>query len=308
MDSRQYGTIALFVGLAAAWGSSFVAINAGLEYFPPILYAALRFELAALVMLVYTIVRANRLRPNGLAEWLHILTSGIFIYGGYHALLFVGQQYVTSAVAAILVSTAPILTIGFAHVLLADERVAVAGILGIVVSFVGVALVARPDISGVLSGGSQGELLIVAAAVSTAIGSVFVQRYPVDLSLESRQAWAMVLGAIELQAISLGRSESIASIQWSPEAIGVLAYLVVVPTVIGFLAYFALLDRLGSIETNLIEYVTPVFAALIGWLWLGEEIDTMSLLGFLVILFGFALLKYETLRGEFLQCCRFLSS
>lgn len=299
--------LALFVGLAAVWGSSFVAIKAGLEYFPPLLYAALRFELAAIAMFAYAAVRADRWLPRGRTEWLHVVTSGAFVYGAYHAFLFVGQQHVSSAVAAIVVCTAPVLTIGFARLFLANERLAAAGIAGLLVSFIGVFLVARPDPGALLSGGSRGEILILAAAASTALGSVLVQRYPVDLPLETRQAWAMALGAVVLHTMSLARSESLASVEWSPEAIGALAYLVLLPSIAGFLAYFALLDRMGSIQTNLVEYLTPIFAAVVGWLWLGEGLDALTLLGFLVIVLGFALIKQATLRAELPRLRRLLS-
>ena len=299
--------VALFVGLAAVWGSSFVAIKAGLESFPPLLYAALRFELAALVMFVYAFVRADRLLPSGKSEWLSVLTSGVFIYGAYHAFLFVGQQYVSSAVAAVLVCTAPILTIGFARVFLATERLAAAGVLGILVSFLGVFVVARPDPNALLSGGSYGELLILIAAASTALGSVLVQRFSTALAVESRQAWAMAVGALLLQAMSLTRGESVTSVQWTGEAIGALVYLVFVPSIGGFLAYFILLDQIGSIRTNLVEYVTPLFAALVGWLWLGEGIDSLTLLGFLIIAVGFALIQQRTLRTKLPQLHRLRS-
>lgn len=299
--------LALFVGLAAVWGSSFVAITAGLEYFPPLLCAALRFDLAALAMFAYVAVRADRWLPNNRTEWLSIATSGVFIYGVYHAFLFVGQQYVSSAVAAILVCTAPVLTIGFARVFLANERLAGVGIAGLLVSFLGVLLVARPDLTTVLSGGSHGEMLVLVAAISTALGAVLTQRYPTNLPLETQQAWAMGLGAIVLHAMSLARSESVASIQWTPEAIAILSYLVFVPSIVGFLAYFTLLDRLGSIETNLVEYLTPIVAAVVGWLWLGETIDALTLLGFLVIVVGFVLIKQATLRAEFPRLQRLFS-
>lgn len=300
------GTVVLFVALAAAWGSSFVAITAGLEQFPPVLFAALRFELAALCMFGYAAVHADRWVPTDRAEWLHVLASGLFVYGAYHALLFVGQQYVSSAIAAILVCTAPVLTIGFARVLLANERLAAAGISGVLLSFLGVWFVARPD-AGLSVGGSRGELLVLAAAAATALGSVLVQRYPATLPLASRQAWAMGFGAVVLQALSLARGESISGVQWTAEAIGVLAYLVVVPSVAGFLVYFTLLERVGSIETNLVEYVTPIFAALLGWLALGETLDTSALLGFCLIAAGFLVVKRETVRARLSRPLRTVS-
>jgi drug/metabolite transporter (DMT)-like permease len=75
----------LFVVLAAIWGSAFTAIKIGLDYFPPVMYAAFRYELATPIMIGYMLVSADRWRPRTTGEWLNIVASGVFIYAGYHA-------------------------------------------------------------------------------------------------------------------------------------------------------------------------------------------------------------------------------
>jgi len=77
-----------------------------------------------------------------------------------------------------------------------------------------------------------------------------------------------------------------------------LAYLALAASAGGFLIYFDLLDRLGPIEINLVSYVAPVFAALAGFLFLGELIDLPTVAGFLVILTGFVLIKRRAIREE----------
>jgi drug/metabolite transporter (DMT)-like permease len=288
----------MFVILAAIWGSAFAAIKIGLEYFPPVLFAALRYDFATLTMIGYMILSTERWRPRTASEWLNIVTSGVFIYAGYHAFLFVGEQYTTSTVAAIIVSIIPVLTVGFARILLPSERLTVIGLCGVSISFVGVILVIGPTSLSALDLASRGELLILACAISYALGSVFTQRYQVTLPMASRQAWAMGIGAGLLHLTSGMLGESMAGIDWTPEAISVLLYLVAGPSVIGFLLYFDLHDRLGSIEANLIAYADPVFAAVFGWVLLGERMSVLTALGFLVIFFGFLLVKRDEFRDE----------
>ena len=266
------------------------------------MYAAFRYELATLIMIGYMLVSADRWRPRTTGEWLNIVASGVFIYAGYHAFLFVGQQYTTSTVAAIIVSIIPVLTVGFARVFLPSERLTVVGLPGVGLSFGGVILVIGPSSLGAVEFTSRGELLILACAVSYALGSVVTQRYQISLSLATRQAWAMGLGAGLLHLTSGALGESTAAVHWTPEAVGVLVYLVVGPSVIGFLLYFILHDRLGSIEANLIAYADPVFAAVFGWVLLGERTGVLTAIGFLVIFVGFLLVK----RDEFVDELRVL--
>ena len=67
---------------------------------------------------------------------------------------------------------------------------------------------------------------------------------------------------------------------------------------VGVMLYFALLDRLGPVEINLVSYVVPVFAAIVGWLLLGEGVDAGMLVGFLLIVASFAVIKRRRLATE----------
>ena len=68
--------------------------------------------------------------------------------------------------------------------------------------------------------------------------------------------------------------------------------------IIGFVVYFTLLDRFGPLEVNLVTYLNPVVAVIVGWLLLGEPVLPSALVGFGVILFGFVLLREKELAAE----------
>lgn len=107
----------------------------------------------------------------------------------------------------------------------------------------------------------------------------------------------MLGGAILMHGLSLGLGETVSGVP-SPEAAAALLYLAVVSSALGFLIYFYLLDRLGAIEINLVSYVAPMFAALAGFVFLGERIDAPTVGGFAIILFGFVLIKRRAIRHE----------
>lgn len=298
----RYRAFASFLVLSALWGTSFVAVEAGLPHIPPVLFAALRYDLAGLLLLAYVGFKAQqsgRWRPRGRTEWLPVAVGGATFIAAHHAFMFVGQQYTTSAVAAVIISLDPILTTVFARVLLPSERLGRVGTLGLLVGLAGVAVVASPDPSTLLAPGIVGKGLILLAAASFALGAVLLRRTDSDLPPVPQQAWMMLLGAGLLHGISAALpGESISAIEWTPTAMLALAYLAPVAGCLGFLIYFDLLDSLGPVEINLVGYVAPIFAAFGGWLLLSETIDPSTTVGFAIIVVGFALVKHDALADD----------
>ncbi|MFO7925846.1 MAG: DMT family transporter [Halobacteriota archaeon] len=299
----RYRNLLLFLTLAAVWGSAFMAIKAGVGgpdapayfYDAPVLFAAVRFDIAGVIMLAYAVWVADRWLPSERNEWATIGVGAVLIISGYHALLFVGQRGTTSAAAAVIVSLSPVLTTAFARAFLPEERLTVVGIVGMVLGLVGVVVLSRPDPANLIS--SRFEALVFAAALCFALGSVLTRRLDSELATETMEAWSMIGGAILMHATSLGLGETVSGIPDTGET-AALAYLAIVSSALGFLIYFELLDRLGPIEINLVSYVAPIFAALTGFLFLGEYIGAPTVAGFVIILVGFVLVKHRAIQSE----------
>ena len=287
----------LFLLLSFLWGTSFMAIKLGVEFMPPVLFAAVRYDIAGVLMLGYVAATAGEWRPRSRADWLTVLVGATLIIALYNAFLFIGQQGVTSGVAAILIAMNPILATGFSRILLPQERLGGLETVGLLLGFLGVGLVARPESTGSLAADLLAPAFVLLAAACVALGSVVVQRVDSDIGTEGMVAWSTALGALLLHALSVGLpSESVADVTVTPAAIAAVVYLAVFASAIGYVVYFDLLDRLGAIEINLVSYAVPVFAALSGWLVLDESVTASALAGFGVIFAGFVLLKQATIR------------
>ncbi|MEF8785505.1 MAG: EamA family transporter [Haloarculaceae archaeon] len=289
----------LFLGLAIAWGSAFTAIKAGLEFFPPVLFAAFRYDIAGLLMLGYAMYATDQWLPHSRDEWVLVGIGGTLMIAAYHAFLFIGEQGTTSAAAAIIVSLSPILTTGFARAFLPDERLTVLGMVGLLIGFVGVGILSNPDPNNLLNTQTISMFLVFLAAASFALGSVLTRRVDGELPIETMEAWSMLIGAALMHGASITLAESVSDVQWTGEAILSLLYLVVVASALGFLIYFDLLNRLGPIEINLVSYAAPVVAAVTGLLFLNETPTAGTVVGFLLILVGFLLLKRNAISAEF---------
>ncbi|MDS0292581.1 DMT family transporter [Halogeometricum luteum] len=287
----------LFLALACFWGTSFVAIETGLEYFPPVLFAGVRYVLAGLVILAYAVATTDRWIPRTRAEWLSAGVAGLFVIAAYHALAYLGQMHVSAPVAAVVVSLSPVLTAVFAAAMLDESLDAVAGV-GFLLGVLGVVIVANPDPANFLSSNLLGIVLVLLGAASFALGSVLTAPLRTTLPTESMQAWAMLIGAAVLLAVSAARGESVAAVELTLPALVSLGYLTLVSGVVSYLIYFALLDRVGATEINLVGYLQPVAAAVTGWALFGQVVDATTLAGFLVIFVGFGLVTRETLRAR----------
>ena len=302
----QYRNAGLFLTLCLIWGTTFVAISAGLLHFPPVLFAAFRYDLAAILLLAYVHQVEEVWRPRGRNEWAEVTVGAVFLIAAYHAFLFTGQQYTTAATAAIIVSLTPILAAGFSRVVVPKYSLTPIGVVGLLCGVAGVVVIARPDPSNVLSSDAVATGLIFCAASAMALGSVLSRQIDTSLPTLTMQAWAMLGGAILMHAVSISMAEPIDTGAWThPEAIGSLAFLVLISSVLGFFLYFTLLENLGPVELNMVSYVAPAIAAVVGWLYLGEEIYLSTIFGFALIALGFILTKRRfvaqklvTLRNE----------
>ena len=303
----RYRNVGLFLFLAAVWGSAFMAIKAGLPFFPPVLFAAVRFDVAGVVMLAYAAVVVDDPVPRSRVEWVTVVAGAAFMIAGYHALLFVGEQGTTSAAAAVIVSLSPVLTTGFARLFLPRERLSVVGLAGLALGLLGVAVLAfgfdglvavvtAP--SAFLTTDVVSKGLVLGATLSFAFGSVVTGRLDHGLDIEVMEAWSMLLGAGLMHALSVAVGESLAAVRPTVTALAALGYLSVVSSALGFLVYFDLHERLGPVEINLVSYVAPVFAAISGWLVLDEVIDAATAVGFCCILAGFLALKRRAVGDE----------
>lgn len=286
----------LFVLTGVVLGLGVVAIKVGVGFFPPLLFAAFRIDIAALVLLAYVLLRSGDWRPRTRRDAIGILSGGVFLIAGTMAFAFIGLQYTTSGVAAIILSLDPVLTIALAALVLADERLTVLGYVGILVALVGVGIVVQPTPSHFLNGNLAGEEYVLLGVLSLAIGSVLVRWSNHDIAPSALTAWAMVVAAPLMHLVSFAVGESFASIQPTTAALVALLYAGVVAGAGGYAMWFDLIGEVGAVRASFLQYLTPVVASLGGWLLLAEQLPPEAFAGYFVILTGFLLMNADSVK------------
>jgi len=291
--SRAPTTGVLFVLLATLWGGSFVAIEAGVKEWPPLLFAAIRYDLAGAVVLAVAVVRHGRVLPRTRGDLAAVVSVAVFVIFAHHALLYVGQETVPGPVASAVVALSPVVTALLAPYVLDAGRLAPVQYVGVAVGFLGVVAVTDPGSAGGIP--VTGTLLVFGATVAFALGTILLRRVRPTISAAGLQGWGMVTGAALLHggSLALGESQTVAV---SPTGLATLAFLVVGPGVIAFVLYFRLLDSVGATRTMLVGYLEPIAAAGLSFALFGYVPTDGAVVGFLLVLGGFALVEGHALR------------
>lgn len=282
--------LALLLLLGAMWGTAFVFITLGLRSFSPVFLAAIRFDIVAVILAGAALTRARGPRlPRTGAQWAAVGIAAVLNVGAYHAFLFWGQQFTTPGVAAVVVGLNPVLTTAFSRALLPTERLGRGGLLGLVLGVAGVTVLASLKPGPLLDARGIGELAIVAAIASWALGSVLVKRSRHGLDVYAFIAWHSAVGAVLLHGASALFEGDGALAVFDREGVVALLYLAVVASGAGFILYFTLLERVGPIRLNLVSHIAAVFATLAGWAYLHDPVEPRAVGAFVLIAAGFAL-------------------
>ena len=272
------------------WGSTYLAIRVGVATLPPFLMAGSRFLLAGALLLGWTAWRGDLRRERIGAPQLRAaaIVGGLLLLGG-NGLVSWAEQTVPSGLAALLISSTPLWMALLGRTLF-RERLTPLSVAGIVLGFVGVALLVGVGGSG--SGAAPiGIAAILVAAFLWGLGSVWSRRLPLPAHPLVATALEMIAGGSLMVAVAIVRGEpaalDLAAV--TPQSWAALAYLVVFGSLVAFTAYVWLLANVRTDLVGTYAYVNPLVAVLLGWALLGEVVTASTLLGGAVVVVAVAL-------------------
>jgi len=275
----------VWVVLCAIWGSTWLFIKLGLEDLPPITFAGIRFVIACAILFPLIRVRGMQLPADGRDWWL-LASTGVLSFSLNYGLVFWGEQYISSGLAALLQSTLPAFGLVFAHFHLPGERMTWSKIFGVVLGVFGVAVVFSNQLA--IAGGKAlaGSIALVLSAMFAAYSNVLVKGHRRKLEPAVLAGGQMFFGLIPLLLIGIPLEGNPFNYRWTPIAVLSLLYLAVVGSVIAFVLYYWLVHKMDVTKTMLISLVTPVVAVLLGMMVLGEELSWRTVAGGLMIMVG----------------------
>ncbi len=267
------------------WGSTFLFIRIGVHSVPPFLLAAMRFSIAGVVLLAWTLVRGVPF-PTA-RQWRSAVIVAALIFVLDYGLLFWAEQRVPSGVAAVMMATIPVFMALSEIIILRTRRMTggLAAALGC--GLIGVAVLVSPSTHlGGVPISAIGAAALVVAAISWAIGSALTRTLPLPDSRAMTSAIEMLSGGVLLAVTAAVAGEwrgfsfaAVPSTAWIA-----LAYLVVAGSLMGFTAFIWLIHHESPTRVGTYAYVNPVVAVLLGYFAGGEPLGTRTLLGTALVL------------------------
>jgi drug/metabolite transporter (DMT)-like permease len=274
----------LYALLVAIWSSTWVAIKIGLEDTPPLLGAGVRFALAGVGLLALAALRGRPLRTDRvLATVLAALP-----FAGTYGLIYWGEQYVPSGLAAVLFGVLPIYVALIASVALHDEPLRARLFAGVALALGGLTLALSESVAlGDSRYAVVAAIACVVAPLGAAIGTVTTKRRGAGLDPVVLNGWGAIGGGLLLLAAS-AVTESWDDTAWTAQAVGSIAYLAVIGTALAFVTLTRLLRELPAVTMSFISLLLPFGALLFGAVVYGEPLTLPELGGAALVAAGIA--------------------
>ena len=287
-EERPIKRLAAYAAIYFLWGASFLAIRIVVHALPPFLAAGIRFFLAGLLLVIFSLARRKPL-PSG-HQWRNLLLLAITLFVGDYALLFWAEQRLPSGLAAVTAATIPVQIFLLEWLWLRRVRLTLLNGTGLVLGFAGVATLVLP--AGFFnSSHHQLDPYAVAGLVAAAFwafGTVLSTRLLLPKERTVSAGWQMAIGgtALLILSASTGEWSRLQPPGISRNAILGMTYLILFASVTAFTAYGYLLQREPTGRVASYAYVNPVVALLLGTGFAGEVLTLRQQVACAIIISG----------------------
>jgi drug/metabolite transporter (DMT)-like permease len=303
MPGNQWKTFAAFSAVYIIWGSTYLAILICIKTVPPLLMTSIRFMLAGMALLIWRLIKKDRIKSMG-SVWQNSFVGILTLIGGVGSVGW-AEQYIPSSVAAIIVTAIPFWFVLFDRKqwnFYFSNKIILAGLL---FGFAGVAILVGFSHPVHTDPSSQyrkviGSLVIICGGIAWTTGSLY-SKYRVsgnsllmDAAIQFVSAGIISLGLSGL----LGEWKGFSIAQVSLESWAALFYLFTMGSLVAYLAYLWLIRNRPAAQVSSYVYVNPVIAVLLGALLAHEIISWTQVISLAIILIGVVMVNLPKYRKQ----------
>lgn len=271
--------------LVLAWGSTFAAIEVGLEAAPPLTFAGLRSVIGGAVMAVLALLWREKLDLR--RDWAVLAKLTVSNVVAFFALQTIAVDLLASGLAAVLIYLQPVL-VGLLAWRFLGEALTPAKVGGLLLGFIGIIVVSAgafgDDIAPV------GILVAVASSLAWAVGTVYFKAVQNQVPMFWAVAVPFVVGGLLLTGLGLV-VEAPTSITWTASFVTALLYASLVGTALAWFLWLELIRSGEASRASAYVFLVPLVAVLIGTVFLGETLTLPLLLGGALVIGGIVLVN-----------------
>jgi drug/metabolite transporter (DMT)-like permease len=281
--------LAAFAAVYLIWGSTYLAILFAIKTIPPFFMAGTRFLIAGLVLVIWALVKGEQIPDT--RSVLKISLGGILMLAVGNASLGWVEQNLPSGLAAILVATVPLWFVVLDkkqwNYYFSNKQI----VFGLIIGFAGVILLFAGKGSADLFNSRMkiiSLLVLLIGTIGWTIGSLYSKYQKINGSTTMKVAIQMLAASIVIfiSGFAFGEQDNFALGNVSWHSILALSYLVVMGSLVAYMAYIWLLSIRPASLVGTYAYVNPVVAVFLGWLIAGEHVNLQKIIGLAVIIAG----------------------
>lgn len=287
-SSSLFIDYALLIVLASMFGASFMMTKIAVVDVPPATIALARIAIGG-VMLFFIMLMYSQTLRSLLPHWKMIALAGFFGTALPFFLISWGQEKVDAGLTAILMAVMPLFTLVLAHFFTNDEKLNVFKIIGFCLGLLGVAVLIGFDKLASFGEETIRSYAIMLAACSYAVHAI-LSKYLTDLPRYAVSSAVLLVSILFLLPIVL-YLDAPWTLDISAKSWWMLILLGILPTGVGMLMLFAIIERQGASFLSQINFLVPVFGVLWAIALINETLPPNALAALLIILAGVAIAR-----------------
>lgn len=290
--------------LGTVYGFTLIASRFSVSQFVPLTYIGLRLVIGSLAAsLIYVFSIQGRKWPRGKELWRRSIFLGIFGTAFPMIFLIEGLKYLSSGLAAILITVAPAFTVVMAHFSLPDEKLTKRKSIGISLALAGAVLLALMGESGlpdVARANPKGYLLMITAMLLGSAIVIYTRKYMTSFDsfdVSSIRLFSSAIFIIVLSSLTIKTDLT----QVNTQGYIALLFAALGGTFFGMILEFFIIKHFGATAAVMSSYVIPIIASIGGLFLLSEKITLGMLLGMLLIMGGIGIINQKRSRKIILE-------
>lgn len=286
--------VAAFASIYIIWGSTYLAILIAIKTIPPFFMAGMRFFIAGFILLLWALLKGEKLPDN--KSILKTAFVGVLLLSIGNSAVAWAEQYLPSSLVAIIVATVPLWFVildkkqwkfYFSNRLI---------VFGLIVGFAGVVVLFSGKNATDFFNTKMKLISLVVLTFSTmswTVGSLYSKYQKIQGSTLMKVAIQMLSASIVIFLFGLLSNEQkdfvVSNVSW--KSIGALLYLIIMGSLVGYLAYIWLLSVRPASLVGTYAYVNPVVAVFLGWLFANETIGISKITGLTIVILGLVIIN-----------------